>query len=87
MSDFQEEYYQRLRRVGGIYDDSVAVKVESGQEDGSWSGGCETCNFYMEGAPYVKIFAVYPYYKELASFEDMGELIRALDNVELDSVG
>ena len=88
MSNFEEEYNKRLRRVAGITDDSVTVQVESGQEEGRWSGGCETCAFYMEGEPFVRIVELnserYPFRAEKASFSDMGELIRALDEVELD---
>ena len=86
MSNFETEYYQRLRRVAGITDDSVQIELESGQNDGYWAGGCETCNFYIEGEPYVKIVRIYdgyPYSEDLKSFGDMGELIRALDAVEL----
>lgn len=86
MVNFEEEYYKRIRRVAGIYDDTAVVVLESGTDDGYWSGGCETCNFYIDGEPYVKIiqkFDGYPYRTERASFSDMGELIRALDEVEL----
>jgi len=86
MSNFEEEYYKRIRRVAGIYDDTTLVELESGEDDGYWSGGCETCNFYIEGEPFVKIIEIhtdYPYRTERASFSDMGELIRALDAVEL----
>lgn len=86
MANFEEEYKRRLRRVAGIYDDSVDVVVESGQEEGRWSGGCETCEFFMEGEAFVRIIELnpnrYPFRAERVSFSDMGELIRALDNVE-----
>lgn len=88
MAGFEEDYKRRLRRVGGIYDDSVRVWVESGENDGYWSAGCETCAFYIDGEPYVKIFAdisiSWEDKMEIASFEDMGDLIRALDAVDDD---
>ena len=90
MSRFEDEYYRRIRRVAGIYDDTATVELESGEDDGYWSGGCETCNFHVEGAPFVKIVQKldeYPYRIERASFSDMGELIRALDEVDDESVG
>lgn len=86
MRNFEDEYKKRLRRVAGITDDTVEIVVESGTEEGIWSGGCETCAFYTEGGPFVKIVAIYPKYPfraERVSYEDMGELIRALDAVDL----
>lgn len=86
MSNFEEEYKKRLRRVAGITDDSVDIVVESGTTEGGWSGGCETCDYFMEGEPFVKIVAKsesWPFRSEKVTFEDMGELIRALDAVEL----
>lgn len=86
MSNFEEEYKKRLRRVVGIFDDTVEIEVRSGTEDGYWDGFCETCEYWNEGEPFVKIYARTSedsYLTEKASFRDMGELIRALDEIEL----
>lgn len=86
MAGFEEEYQRRLRRVGGVFDDSLKVWIESGEDKGYWSGGCETCEYYIDGAPFVKIYVEtkinWEPKREIASFEDMGELIRALDEVD-----
>jgi hypothetical protein len=88
VAGFEEEYQRRLRRVGGVYDNSLKVWVESGEDDGYWSGGCETCEFYIDGGPYVKVFVdskiSWEIKREIARFSDMGELIRELDSVDDD---
>ena len=98
MEAWEEEYHQRLRRVSGIEDDSIPVSVEVGQTEGYWTGGCETCSYFMEGEPFIKIIADFPstyysYYEGrevdtisqevVKEYSDMGELIRDLAAVEL----
>jgi hypothetical protein len=97
MGNFQEDYNKRLRRVAGIFDDTVEVRVEGDVTEGYWEGYCETCQYYNEGTPYIKIVKVVEEIRqdyrgndyssertyEVARFDDMGELIRRLDAVDL----
>lgn len=99
MAGFEEEYNKRLRRVAGIFDDSVRVEIEGDVTEGYWEGYCETCQYYQEGTPFIKIVRVieepYTNYlgeedvlerrEEIARFDDMGELIRKLDEIDLDA--
>lgn len=87
MTNFQEEYDKRLRRVAGVTDDSLKVETELDKTEGYWEGYCDTCQYYNEGTTFVRI-RVYEeddHYTAVATkdFNDMGELIRALDAVEL----
>lgn len=82
---FSTEFDQRLRRVCGVTDDSREVSYEA-EFDAPAFEGCETCGYGGdEGRSYVTVNvrgtedASYVY-KE---FADMGELMRALDAVEL----
>lgn len=99
MAGFEEEYNKRLRRVAGIFDDSVRVEIEGDVTEGYWEGYCETCQYYNEGTPFIKIVKVieeeieYGWREgsftsetkhEVARFDDMGELIRKLDEIDLD---
>lgn len=82
MSSFEEDYNKRLRRVAGLEDDTIEVRAASDSEDGYWEGYCETCQYWNEGKTFVKIQRM-DTYEVLSTFEDMGDLIRALDAVEL----
>ena len=86
MTSFEEEYNKRLRRVAGVTDDTYSVEVNMEVTEGGWTGGCETCEWYEEGKAFVvvRVYSVEAY-STIASveFDDMGELIRALDAVEL----
>lgn len=84
MTSFEEEYNKRLRRVAGIDDDSLRVEVTSGVGEGYWEGGCETCEYYNEGDPFVRV-TVFEDYSIVSTKEyyDMGQLIREMDKIEL----
>lgn len=80
---FQDEFEKRLRRVCGVTDDSrtVTYRVET------WSGfgGCETCG--DNGAKSeieVRVYASETERTASRDFDDLGDLMRALDAVELD---
>jgi len=87
MTNFNEEYEKRLRRVAGVTDDGLSVEIVLDVSEGYWDGYCETCEYWNEGKPFarVRVFDPEERYTEVAKidFEDMGELIRALDAVEL----
>lgn len=77
---FQEEYEKRLRRVCGVTDDSLDVYCSAN----AWTeySGCDTCG---GGTNFDITVSVFESRKIIASttFTDLGDLIRALDAVEL----
>lgn len=80
MSRWNDEYERRLRRVIGVTDDSVEVSVDT-EFDRSWSGGCDTCGWYDETVT-ITVSAGHGRDRKSRTFSELGELIRALDEVE-----
>lgn len=78
MGSFSEEYDQRLRRVCGITDDTLSVNEDSKTVYG---GYCETCAYEEQ----VIEITVLDGRTKVASrqFYDMGELVRAMDEVTI----
>lgn len=79
MGTFQEDMDKRLRRLCGVTDDSLKVTQDSKTISG---GYCETC-WYEDEVIEVAVFDDQG--KEVAStqYYDLGDLMRALDEVEL----
>ena len=84
---FSEDFDKRLRRICGITNDELFVTHFAGVGPGHWEGYCESCSYYEEGKPFVKIEVREGgergrliYTKE---YSGMGELIRDMDAIEL----
>jgi hypothetical protein len=76
---FTDEMEQRLRRVLGVTDDEEYVHYEVEKENG-YGGGCNTCGYGADtGRVYVTVHCDGKY----REFNDLGELMRALDAVQL----
>ena len=88
MGNYEDEFKQRLRRVCGVTDDTADVTYELDSEEGY--GGCDTCGYGgSSDRAYVEVI-VHKYggrkadtIYERREFEDLGELMRALEEVEL----
>lgn len=84
---FSEDFDKRLRRICGITNDELFVTHFAGVGEGSWEGYCESCSYYEPGKAFVKIeVREDDRWGRLVSsveYEDMGELIRAMDTIEL----
>lgn len=88
MPSFSEEFDQRLRRVCGVTDDSRAVSYVN-EFDKAYFQGCETCGYGGDDdRTYVTVTVAgpqpHPWTGGISKeFGDLGELMRALDAVEL----
>jgi hypothetical protein len=83
MATWEQEYERRLRRVAGVTDDSLAVRVEV-EAEREWSGGCETCGWYTETS-FVNVYVGAGYNVVTRTFTGetaVAELMRALAEVE-----
>lgn len=88
MTTFQEDYERRLRALLEVPTDALEVFIDTSYEGGG-QVGCDTCGDWAN--PSIEIEARWrvlsPTGKRVArfsskSFEELGELIRALDEVE-----
>jgi hypothetical protein len=76
---FTDEMEKRLRRVMGVTDDEEWVNYEIEKENG-YGGGCDTCGYGADtGRVYVTVYCD----GKSREFSDLGELMRALDAVQL----
>lgn len=84
MNSWQTEYERRLRRVAGVTDDSLTVRVETENEK-TWYGGCDTCGGYTIST-WVKIYVGNTWTESWSASGEgaFGDLIRALAEVEDD---
>lgn len=87
MPSFSEEFDKRLRRVCGVTDDSRTVSYEN-EFDKSMFQGCETCGYGGDDdRTYVTVYVDGPDNKwegrVTKEFGDLGEMMRAMDAVEL----
>lgn len=78
MGSFKEDYDKRLRRICGVTDDTLKVVEDS---ETVYGGYCETCR-YEEDVIVVKVYKDGTVIKQ-EQFYDMGELIRAMDDITL----
>lgn len=78
MGSFKEDYDKRLRRICGVTDDTLKVVEDS---ETVYGGYCETCA-YEEDVIVVKVYKDGTVIKR-EQFYDMGELIRAMDDITL----
>ena len=79
--NFKEQYEARLRRLAGVTDDSLDVRVE---DDTIYYGGCETCS-WEETVFYVVVSKPGSYNEHARSenYTGMGDIINAISEIEL----
>ena len=78
MSTWKDEYDRRCRRLLGVEDDILAVYVDT-----DWGGGgCETCGYGGEGSVTIRVETETGRFIS-RDFDDVGDMIRALDEVSL----
>ena len=79
MGSFKEDYDKRLRRLCGVTDDTLRVSEDS---ETVYGGYCETCR-YEEQVIIISVCNSDRVVIGRRQFYDMGELVRAMDEVTL----
>lgn len=93
MAKFEKEFHKRLRRLGGVTDDSTRVTISEDVEEGHTT--CFECfpddyGTFDYGPSYHVTIYIHPentvYWDKNAvklRYEGMAELMRALDEVDI----
>lgn len=79
MGTFQDDLDKRLRRVCGVTDDTLRVEQSTETIGG---GYCETC-WWEDEVIRVSVYGVDGKVVAEQDFDELGELMRAVDEVEL----